>query len=75
MVLIIDGGEVDTDISVEQIENYKILKEESLALCDDENTKHVSDVKSCVYVGQREMAVLAPGSYSQLHLQRCDYNR
>ena len=40
MVLIIDGGEVDTDISVEQSENYKILKEESLALCDDKNIKH-----------------------------------
>ena len=62
MVLIIDGGEVDTDISVEQIENYKILKEESLTLCDDENIKHVSVDKTCVYAGQREMAVIAPGS-------------
>ena len=62
MVLIIDGGEVDTDISVEQIENYKILKEESLALCDDKNIKHVYEDKSRVYVGQREMAVLTAGS-------------
>ena len=75
MVLIIDGGEVDTDISVEQIDNYKILKEESLALCDDENIKNISADKSCVYVGQREMAVLAPGSIFHLHFQRCDYNR
>ena len=61
MVLIIEGSEVDFNIRVEDIEKYKTLEEESLSLCDHENIKHVSADRSYVYVGQREMAVLAPG--------------
>jgi len=57
MVLIIDGQEVESTISVPSLhDTFQLLKANSMSLLN-RSTKLISAEERCVYVGQREMAV------------------
>ena len=60
MVLIIDGYEISTVTASELHNQYQLLKENSLSVLS-RPVKQVNATDKCLYVGQREMAVVAPG--------------
>jgi len=61
MVLIIDGFEVEGALPVAQLfDKYQLLKANSLS-CLGRPPRRVEASDPCVYVGQREAAVVAPG--------------
>ena len=61
MVLIVDGFEVVTPIPVSQLhEKYQLLKANSQSLLS-RPSKLIEASDRCLYVGQRETAVVSPG--------------
>ena len=61
MVLIIDGFEISSPLPVSQLHNkYQLLKANSLSVLN-RPVKQVDASEKCLYVGQREVAVVAPG--------------
>jgi len=61
MVLIIDGFEVEGTLGVSQLfERFQLLKANSLSVLGRPPRK-VDASEACVYVGQKEAAVVAPG--------------
>ena len=61
MVLIIGDNEVCSSLSVSQLHTkYQLLKTNSLSVLN-RPVKQVDARDKCLYVGQREMAVVAPG--------------
>ena len=60
MVLSICGCEVPSRVTVQDLNNNQILRDHSLAVIDMP-VRQVGDKDRCLYVGQREMAVIAPG--------------
>jgi len=61
MVLIIDGCEISSPLPVSQLhDKYQLLKANSLSVLN-RPAKLVDASEKCLYVGQREVAVVAPG--------------
>ena len=61
MVLIIDGYEVSSSLPVSQLHSkYQLLKANSLSVLS-RPARQVEASEKCLYVGQREVAVVAPG--------------
>ena len=61
MVLIINGYEIISPVTVSDLDTkYLVLKEASLSVLS-RPAKQVDTKEKCLYVGQREMAVVAPG--------------
>jgi len=61
MVLIIDGFEVSTPVPVPQLHTkYQLLKANSLSVLG-RPPRQVEASEKCLYVGQKEVAVVAPG--------------
>lgn len=61
MVLIIDGFEVDAPLPVGQLfDRFQLLKANSLSVAG-RSPRQVESSEACVYVGQKEAAVVAPG--------------
>ena len=60
MVLSIDGSDVYTTVTPQDLDTrYKTLRDPSLVVLA-RPVRHVGDKDRCLYVGQREMAVIAP---------------
>ena len=61
MVLIIDGYEVSSPLPVSQLHTkYKLLKANSLSVLS-RPARQVDASEKCLYVGQKEVAVVSPG--------------